>query len=595
MSDLYLLQGSGQDEPNENQVYLEQQSLTKSLASAVPEAPTKLLPTRAEVAPEAEPSVLSAPKNPSGNQTNGHEFFYKTSEEVLDQMSGRGSPIQNFSSQGTRVREPSARKSPVQEYHLQKPRLKQSLSQQSQVKYTSNPENPGQQCPTQKPSTQEPVRQLPFKEKQLLLLGYQDTDSCVSVSPSPDPDSRKKTFDFSMIDTEVNGSNLSAALQMEQEFLDFMLSLPQIQKEAKAKEQQQQQKLQQQQLHQKKQLQQKQQQLQQQQQQLQQQQRQLQQQLQQQHQQQQLQQQTQQQKTSHARSNHKSSAQPRERPKSEKRSIENASRAGLDHLDNLCRMMDQLGELKEQNTRLQRRVQYLEELKALQEIHQDVQNSIAERKTALSLGSVSLSDSDLRLEDNKLYAYLLDSEESLDQSLSSAVAKTKGKKGRCKENCRFRSHSIAVEEHGNFLAPPSRKHINNASSNNNNNNISNDNAHRKSSRWSRVKGVLKMDHPTEILNAPVTVSCSKNFSCPSFSLSCPGKVTPSLLPVLAPNGIEIPYSIVHPPSPSSSDSSNPSQVLTEESILNLYRVAIPAIESKDLKPKLFFKLKSQLF
>ena len=44
-----------------------------------------------------------------------------------------------------------------------------------------------------------------------------------------------------------------------------------------------------------------------------------------------------------------------------------SSKVGLEHLDHLCKLMEQLGDLKEQNSVLQRRIQYLEELKGLQE------------------------------------------------------------------------------------------------------------------------------------------------------------------------------------------------------------------------------------
>ncbi|XP_043210325.1 uncharacterized protein LOC122375160 isoform X2 [Amphibalanus amphitrite] len=44
-----------------------------------------------------------------------------------------------------------------------------------------------------------------------------------------------------------------------------------------------------------------------------------------------------------------------------------SSKVGLEHLDHLCKLMEQLGDLREQNSLLQRRIQYLEELKGLQE------------------------------------------------------------------------------------------------------------------------------------------------------------------------------------------------------------------------------------
>lgn len=45
---------------------------------------------------------------------------------------------------------------------------------------------------------------------------------------------------------------------------------------------------------------------------------------------------------------------------------------GLDHLDNLCKLMEQLSELREANTKLQRRVQYLEDVKTLHELTREV-------------------------------------------------------------------------------------------------------------------------------------------------------------------------------------------------------------------------------
>lgn len=47
-------------------------------------------------------------------------------------------------------------------------------------------------------------------------------------------------------------------------------------------------------------------------------------------------------------------------------------KVGLDHLDNLCKLMEQLGDLKEQNNKLQRRVQYLEDMKDLHEVHKRI-------------------------------------------------------------------------------------------------------------------------------------------------------------------------------------------------------------------------------
>ena len=49
---------------------------------------------------------------------------------------------------------------------------------------------------------------------------------------------------------------------------------------------------------------------------------------------------------------------------------------GLDHLDNLCKLMEQLADLREQNSILQKRVQYLEDLKTLQEMHRELESDL---------------------------------------------------------------------------------------------------------------------------------------------------------------------------------------------------------------------------
>lgn len=50
----------------------------------------------------------------------------------------------------------------------------------------------------------------------------------------------------------------------------------------------------------------------------------------------------------------------------------NTTKVGLDHLDNLCKLMEQLSELRDTNNKLQRRVQYLEDLKTLHDMHKEV-------------------------------------------------------------------------------------------------------------------------------------------------------------------------------------------------------------------------------
>ncbi|XP_022239651.1 uncharacterized protein LOC106457881 isoform X2 [Limulus polyphemus] len=56
-------------------------------------------------------------------------------------------------------------------------------------------------------------------------------------------------------------------------------------------------------------------------------------------------------------------------------SVSNAkpnTKIGLDHLDNLCKLMEQLSDLREANTKLQKRVQYLEDIKSLHDMHREV-------------------------------------------------------------------------------------------------------------------------------------------------------------------------------------------------------------------------------
>lgn len=52
--------------------------------------------------------------------------------------------------------------------------------------------------------------------------------------------------------------------------------------------------------------------------------------------------------------------------------LTSTTKVGLDHLDNLCKLMEQLSELKETNSKLQKRVQYLEDLKTLHDMHKEI-------------------------------------------------------------------------------------------------------------------------------------------------------------------------------------------------------------------------------
>lgn len=57
-----------------------------------------------------------------------------------------------------------------------------------------------------------------------------------------------------------------------------------------------------------------------------------------------------------------------ERTRRHSKTSKSKPKVGLDHLDNLCKLMEQLGDLKEQNHKLQRRVQYLEDIKDLHDM-----------------------------------------------------------------------------------------------------------------------------------------------------------------------------------------------------------------------------------
>lgn len=141
-----------------------------------------------------------------------------------------------------------------------------------------------------------PVTVAPNGEGSSWLDG---SDSCPSVSPSPGPEV-DESFSFGDM-ASLGGATeeLSAALQAEKEFLDFMCSLPQVQE------------------------------------------------------------------TTPREGEEYENPTPREEVSS------------LDHLGHLCRVVEQLAQLKEQNSRLQRRVHYLEDLRLLHKMHRQVTETLA--------------------------------------------------------------------------------------------------------------------------------------------------------------------------------------------------------------------------
>ncbi|KAF8796301.1 hypothetical protein HNY73_000689 [Argiope bruennichi] len=101
--------------------------------------------------------------------------------------------------------------------------------------------------------------------------------------------------------------------------------------------------------------------------------------------------------------------QPSAVPMTKKSQGDSNAKVGLDHLDNLCKLMEQLSDLKETNVKLRRRIQYLEDIKTLQEIHKEMAD---DRK----LCSSGLSEDEIQQLKNKSR----DSEES-EQSKDSNV------------------------------------------------------------------------------------------------------------------------------------------------------------------------------
>lgn len=344
---------------------------------------------------------------------------------------------------------------------------------------------------------------------------YQDSDSCPSVSPSPDPESRLHTFDFTPAGEPVESGGITAALQTEREFLDFMLSLPQVQKEGPGRPSPV--------------------------------------------------------KKEGAPRPHQQEegpepvpqeAPPPLRAESEQRSPSRApatvggvvtTKMGLDHLDNLCRMMEQLGDLKEQNSRLQRRVHYLEELQALQEMHRHLQETLEARRSGLRLDSVHLSDSDPHLDDDGEGrgggVSRHGSEDSL--LLLSHHQPDKGKGRGVSAKIRLRSKSVGTE----LLDPVPKTKV---------------------SGWKRVREALKWERATLLPPAPAPATATSAHHPTSSPQPSPSPQTTTLQD-----------QFFRPPS-SSSSSSVLTEVMTEEDLLTFYRQVID--KSKYLLPPGSLKL-----
>ncbi|KAG0427149.1 hypothetical protein HPB47_025823 [Ixodes persulcatus] len=89
-------------------------------------------------------------------------------------------------------------------------------------------------------------------------------------------------------------------------------------------------------------------------------------------------------------------------------------KVGLDHLDNLCKLMEQLGDLKEQNSKLQRRVQYLEDMKDLHEVHKRIlcaesppeESRALQRTPSPAVVTTSTADADSTLRKSRTHGHL---------------------------------------------------------------------------------------------------------------------------------------------------------------------------------------------
>ncbi|KAM7305917.1 uncharacterized protein ISCGN_015813 [Ixodes scapularis] len=103
-----------------------------------------------------------------------------------------------------------------------------------------------------------------------------------------------------------------------------------------------------------------------------------------------------------------------ERTRRHSRADKGKPKVGLDHLDNLCKLMEQLGDLKEQNSKLQRRVQYLEDMKDLHEVHKRIlctesppeEFRAPQRTPSPAVVTTSTADADSTLRKSRTHGHL---------------------------------------------------------------------------------------------------------------------------------------------------------------------------------------------
>lgn len=108
-------------------------------------------------------------------------------------------------------------------------------------------------------------------------------------------------------------------------------------------------------------------------------------------------------------------------------------KVGLDHLDNLCKLMEQLGDLKEQNHKLQRRVQYLEDMKDLHDMARLLEPD----------GALEGSRASPRTPSPGAYGGTLSAEES---SLHKSRTQVTLRSRNCRRRSRERSKSVGTQD-----------------------------------------------------------------------------------------------------------------------------------------------------
>lgn len=172
------------------------------------------------------------------------------------------------------------------------------------------------------------------------------------------------------------------------------------------------------------------------------------------------------------------------------------AKVGLDHLDNLCKLMEQLSDLKETNVRLRRRIQYLEDIKTLQEIHKEM---VGERKLYSSgLSEDEVQQLKIQLQESQ------DSEASEDSHIECIRAETPPEEQllglyrskttnqvneyKCERGHKSRSATINKERRERSKSVGHAGHLKNK---------------KRPSRWSKVKEVLGIEKTDE-----VTTNCS---------------------------------------------------------------------------------------